>query len=320
MKTNHTKGFTLVELSIVMVVIALVAGGVLVGRDLIAASQLRATMKQIETYNTAFNAFFLKYNCLPGDCGNASEFGFIDETVTISDARPTPGIGDYLNPISSAHAGDGGGGAIPAGPGMGMALLGEILPWEETYSPGFGYVAAPLQTILVPVDGLEDGKFSTIEWLGGNLTLDQAHLHPRGNSISSALKIALDVTSPLNNEYAFLLLSYVEPVQESLVQVAGNYFTITATAIPGNAATATLTGTQAYNLDSKLDDGLPLTGGVLATGSTVMPEDFLPVGMTFDVNADSGPNRCINNNEYNLTLGSDRDVLSLCTTVLKSSI
>ena len=65
----HTaqRGFTLIELSIVLVIIGLVVGGVLVGQDLIRAAQGRAQISQIEKYNTAANTFRDKYGALPGD-------------------------------------------------------------------------------------------------------------------------------------------------------------------------------------------------------------------------------------------------------------
>jgi len=68
------KGFTLIELSIVLVIIGLIVGGVLVGRDLIAAAKLRKDISTMEQLNTAVNTFRNKYNCLPGDCANATTF------------------------------------------------------------------------------------------------------------------------------------------------------------------------------------------------------------------------------------------------------
>ena len=57
MHQAHTarQGFTLIELSIVLVVIGLVVGGVLVGQDLIRAAGVRATISQtvIEDSNPA---------------------------------------------------------------------------------------------------------------------------------------------------------------------------------------------------------------------------------------------------------------------------
>lgn len=68
------KGFTLIELSIVLVIIGLIVGGVLVGQDLIKAAELRATISQFEKYNTAVNTFRLKYNGMPGDLSSPVTF------------------------------------------------------------------------------------------------------------------------------------------------------------------------------------------------------------------------------------------------------
>ena len=69
-----TVGFTLIELSIVLIIIGLIVGGVLVGQDLINSARVRAQIKQFEDYKLALNNFKLKYNCLPGDCSTATSF------------------------------------------------------------------------------------------------------------------------------------------------------------------------------------------------------------------------------------------------------
>jgi prepilin-type N-terminal cleavage/methylation domain-containing protein len=68
--------FTLVEISIVIVIIGLVLGGILVGRDLIAAAEQRRFITQIEQYKTAVHTFRSKYNGIPGDLPNGTAFGF----------------------------------------------------------------------------------------------------------------------------------------------------------------------------------------------------------------------------------------------------
>jgi prepilin-type N-terminal cleavage/methylation domain-containing protein len=70
-------GFTLIELSIVLVIIGLIVGGILVGQDLIKASEVRSTIGQIEKYNSSVNTFRTKYGGIPGDlpAANASAFG-----------------------------------------------------------------------------------------------------------------------------------------------------------------------------------------------------------------------------------------------------
>lgn len=65
------KGFTLVELAIVLVIIGLIVGGVLVGQDLIKAAEIRAQITQIEQFNAAVNTFRVRFNGVPGDIRNA---------------------------------------------------------------------------------------------------------------------------------------------------------------------------------------------------------------------------------------------------------
>ncbi len=78
-KSQVASGFTLVELSIVLVIIGLIIGGVLVGRDLINSATIRSQIAQIEKYNAAVNTFRGKYGYLPGDIPNpvASQYGFV---------------------------------------------------------------------------------------------------------------------------------------------------------------------------------------------------------------------------------------------------
>ena len=77
-KSSSAAGFTLIELSIVLVIIGLIVGGVLVGQDLIRAAEIRATITQIEKFNTAVNTFRGKFNAIPGDMNyaDAVTFGF----------------------------------------------------------------------------------------------------------------------------------------------------------------------------------------------------------------------------------------------------
>jgi prepilin-type N-terminal cleavage/methylation domain-containing protein len=66
-------GFTLIELSIVLVIVGLLVGGVLVGRELIKAAQLRAVVREVESLKVAMNVFRVKYNAMAGDYEGAAE-------------------------------------------------------------------------------------------------------------------------------------------------------------------------------------------------------------------------------------------------------
>lgn len=93
-------GFTLVEVSIVLVIIGLIIGGVLVGRELIRAADIRATISDIEKIKTTLNTFKLKYNCLAGDCPNATDY-FTGSSNGNGDGSYLPWINDTIR--AGAH-------------------------------------------------------------------------------------------------------------------------------------------------------------------------------------------------------------------------
>ena len=68
-------GFTLIEMSIALVIIALVVGGIVVGKELLITAKINQQISQIQSINTAVNSFKLKYNCLPGECATATSLG-----------------------------------------------------------------------------------------------------------------------------------------------------------------------------------------------------------------------------------------------------
>lgn len=90
------KGFSLVELSIVLVILGLLVGGIMTGQNLIAAAEKRALIKDVETYKSAFFQFKDKYGHIPGDWPDAPKFW------------PSLGVGPYRIDGSPGH-GDGNG-------------------------------------------------------------------------------------------------------------------------------------------------------------------------------------------------------------------
>ncbi len=64
------RGFSLVELGIVMLIIGVLAVGVLKGRELIENSRITASVAQIQEIDLAFSKFWDKYQAIPGDMTN----------------------------------------------------------------------------------------------------------------------------------------------------------------------------------------------------------------------------------------------------------
>lgn len=68
---RRERGFTLVELSIVLVIIGLLIGAVLKGQELIDSARLKSQMTQLQSYKTAGAIFRDRYNAAPGDFNGA---------------------------------------------------------------------------------------------------------------------------------------------------------------------------------------------------------------------------------------------------------
>lgn len=74
MPTRSARGFSLVELSIVLVILGLLTGGILAGQSLIRAAELRSVNTEYQRYLTAIHTFRDRYMALPGDFMNATKF------------------------------------------------------------------------------------------------------------------------------------------------------------------------------------------------------------------------------------------------------
>ncbi|MBN8531849.1 MAG: prepilin-type N-terminal cleavage/methylation domain-containing protein [Alphaproteobacteria bacterium] len=71
-KKVSARGFTLMELAIVLVIIGLLVGGVVAGSAIIRNSEIRASIAQIIEYKTAIDSFEDTFSALPGDITNAT--------------------------------------------------------------------------------------------------------------------------------------------------------------------------------------------------------------------------------------------------------
>jgi prepilin-type N-terminal cleavage/methylation domain-containing protein len=67
-------GFTLVELSIVLVIIGLIVGGVVGGQALVQSAKSQKIIKEVREIQTAWNTFQLQYDALPGDFSEATDY------------------------------------------------------------------------------------------------------------------------------------------------------------------------------------------------------------------------------------------------------
>lgn len=85
-RQNKPNGFTLVELSIALVIVGLLIGGVLVGQSLVTSAKLNRIISDNEQYKILISQAISKFKCVPGDCpttkvGNAAAANNTDNLV-----------------------------------------------------------------------------------------------------------------------------------------------------------------------------------------------------------------------------------------------
>ena len=209
---NVRRGFTLVELSIVLVILGLLVGGVLTGQSLIRASELRAITSESTRFVTAINAFRDKYFAIPGDMNNASSFW------------PSAGNGDGSGSINtSATAGS-----------------NEISTfWIHLANAGLieGNYTNISYNAMTPGTHNPRSKINGVGWnvLGlGSVTAAGVQSTPQAATIAADLYYA--------GTYGNILL-----VGGGTTPIAPNGF---------------LKAEEAWNIDTKVDDGRPDQGSV----------------------------------------------------------
>ena len=237
----HSRGFTLIELSIVLVIIGLIVGGVLVGQSLITSAAVRAQVSQIEKYNTAVNTFRGKYGYLPGDIKDpdASRFGFASRGQY---AGQGDGNGLIQGVDSNAAGNNDAWNSIGGETGVFWNDLSTAKLIDGTFNTA-SITTTPATDVTnvaayLPQAKLGKGTYVYI-WSGG----------AAGAAGGSAIQ-------PGDGKNYFGL--------SDISKIAG-----TGSGLPGQPyATFTLTPQEAYAIDKKIDDGFPQSGTALAEGIT----------------------------------------------------
>lgn len=226
---SRKSGFTLIELSIVLVIIGLLVGGILVGRDLIKAAEIRAQISQFQEFQIAANTFKAKYGYLPGDIPNpdATQLGF--------DAGGSAGNGDGViygcctwNNYGDHNIGSGEPNWFIVQLGLSGLIKGKFSFLGSSSSATGSAVASYLPKAKL---GGESSYFYA--WSGGPV-INHPGSSDRGNNRINYLSFGSNVT------------------------VAGTDL--------GNQTrtTAPISPIEAFAMDSKMDDGMPQSGIIQA--------------------------------------------------------
>jgi prepilin-type N-terminal cleavage/methylation domain-containing protein len=66
------RGFTLVEIAMVLVIVALIMGGVMRGQELVTQARIRDIMNDLNGVTAAYHFYYDRYRAVPGDDANAA--------------------------------------------------------------------------------------------------------------------------------------------------------------------------------------------------------------------------------------------------------
>jgi prepilin-type N-terminal cleavage/methylation domain-containing protein len=89
---QKSQGFSLVELSIVLVIVGLLTGGILMGQSLIRNAEIQSVIKELGKYSDAVVAFRDQYDALPGDLPDAGNYwGLVNATPATCESTASDG-------------------------------------------------------------------------------------------------------------------------------------------------------------------------------------------------------------------------------------
>ena len=258
--------FSLVEMAIVISVIALIIGGSLVGMSIVHTAQLRSVLEEQSTYFRAIELFKIKYMALPGDMPNATsvwttaggdnlEGGTcenLDHSMAygVASTKTCNGNGDGVigNAANSANQGA-------------MWMLTQWGPYEEGYlawnqlglsgliSGSYAGTACPVMPPGTPAN-LLNLPFTTgpMEAVGVNMPVAKSFPGAGWNVTFQCITADAGHTFPICSH----------------VMVFGGRTNIINLNFLDRTLYPVITGIDALSLDSKIDDGIPGTGNVMA--------------------------------------------------------
>lgn len=240
-----SKAFSLVELSIVLVILGLLTGGILAGQSLIRAAELRSITAQYSGYVSATQSFRDKYLAIPGDMPNATSFWGV--------AHATPATCKTTASTSALTCN-----------GTGDGVVGDTTGSTEHYRYWQHLANA----------GLIEGSYSGITQ-GASVTSSTTANSPVGK-IGSSLWFTYNWNATMSGSGGWFDGLY------------GNRLSIGGIQANGEPATPIFRPEEAWNIDTKMDDGKPGQGKVMtqwptctdAASSAVTSADYVLTSTT----------------------------------------
>ena len=229
--SSKKSAFSLIELSIVLIIIGLLIAGITGGASLIKSSELRSIMGEARGYAVAVNSFFTQYDQYPGD-------------ASIAVGSSNQGNGDRDNKIEFVNDAS-------------TAFFEGVDAWYDLKDIGAidlalslsGTTAAP--SALVPVNHIPGSKIKGAGWVFDyNILTLQNVVVLTGTTAAYAAAPAAGTEGTASNT--------------STLVNGLNYVPADGPLATRNASTEIISAPDSLSIDSKIDDGKPASGNVQA--------------------------------------------------------
>jgi prepilin-type N-terminal cleavage/methylation domain-containing protein len=238
MRNRHRHGFSLVELSIVLAIIGLIAGGIFAGTAMVHAATVRATIGEVQSYIAAAQEFKKQYRYLPGDLPTATNYWGIAAGTTGNDV--TCGSAGTTGPATCNGDGNGQFSYSTST----YAVNESLRAWQHLAAAGF-------------VQGQFTGSGTGSSPIGATVGVN-----------IPASKIGKGVGYDFDN-FANVATSYAYFYTTNFVN--GMWLGAPPTANNDVAKYAAISPDDAQLIDTKMDDGRPGFGNVMALKPAFSP-------------------------------------------------
>ena len=267
------KAFSLVELSIVILIIGLLVAGISSGTKLIQQAELRSIISEFEEIQVAYKTFQATYDALPGDMGDASVF-FSGCASGGAGNVNCNGNGDGYITFNMGNAYDG------DQTGDEPSKVFRHLALAEIYDKG-GSTVLP-------------SNYSAL----GSFALDG--YHARSDAVTGAYYVISNVDAgntggsagPANAIYG----SSTTDLNSNFPQLTNAIFMFNvATGVQSGGGIGKMDAFTAFQIDKKVDDGTTSGGNAIGanTGSFRTVTDI------------TGANACVTGANYNITVTNE---------------